>query len=126
MAKIDGENRSGILRLDWREESKKKSLLLTGKKKARKKIKTLLSKTGVCPSNSISPSGSIRGLNTTCQCKAGFTGENGAVCSQCAGNTYKIGLGFSICVDCPSFSTFPVGSIINTACQCNAGYAGAN
>ena len=41
-----------------------------------------------CPENSISAAGSS--TSKACQCKDGFSGENGGVCSMCGGGKYSV------------------------------------
>jgi len=41
-----------------------------------------------CPENSISAAGSS--VSTACQCKNGFSGENGGVCSMCGGGKFSV------------------------------------
>jgi len=57
-----------------------------------------------------------------CQCKAGYTGADGATCTLCLAGTYKNVTGAATCQACPSKSTSPIGSSNSSGCQCLEGY----
>ena len=65
-------------------------------------------------------------LPVGCMCNDGYAGKSGDTCTQCGSGTYKAGVGSGFCLECPSQSSSPAGSITNTACLCNAGYTGPN
>ena len=48
-----------------------------------------------CPPNSRSPNGSVS--ITECECDAGYTGENGGLCTKCPDGTYKLESGSHAC-----------------------------
>ena len=93
-----------------------------------------------CPIFSTSPEASS--TIGSCQCQAGFTGENGGTCLPCSSGTYKVSLGPSACiacdpgtyqdaiapyttdacVACPENTTSPSASSSISACQCQAGF----
>jgi len=78
---------------------------------------------------------------TSCQCREGYTGENGgscracetgqykgtvgsASCTTCDAGTYTVAEASLSCTSCPANSNSPSGSHGNTSCTCNAGYSG--
>jgi len=60
--------------------------------------------------------------SATCECKAGYTGADGATCTLCLAGTYKNVTGAATCQACPSKSTSPIGSSNSSGCQCLEGY----
>jgi len=77
-----------------------------------------------CPQYSTSPEYST-GI-TACQCKYGYTGNNGDPCTLCKAGTFKAVLGSVACTDCTAGTYSAAGSTTDTSCKCNAGYTGAN
>lgn len=77
----------------------------------------------------------------SCQCNAGYSGNDGGPCTACAGGTYKETVGSAacsacdpnsytpnldaniMCVPCPLNSRAPASSDHIDDCTCNAGYA---
>lgn len=80
----------------------------------------------------------------SCQCNAGYSGNDGGPCTACAGGTYKITVGSApcsecitdfytpnldaniMCVSCPINSRAPASSDHIDDCTCNAGYTKQN
>jgi len=75
-----------------------------------------------CPLNSDSPAGSA--VAEACECNAGYTGANGAVCMQCAASTFKAAPGPAACSICPVGSSSQVGAVDINDCTCTAGFTG--
>ena len=72
-----------------------------------------------CPPSSYSSVASTELLQ--CRCLEGFTGPDGGPCNACSIGKYKMNIGPSECIACPSSSTTAlVGS---TTCLCSPGYA---
>lgn len=95
----------------------------------------------LCPTNTVSPSGSDDILN--CICDLGYTGPDGAACSACPPGTYKNVDGSGLCSDCAAGTYLNVSAgsacvacpagdrsislpatIFVDGCLCNAGYTG--
>lgn len=85
-----------------------------------------------CPSNTQLQSGRITSPDTDhldCICNAGFEGDRGSACTECAAGKYRafadsIAVDSYSCSHCPAFSISPAGSIAQADCKCNAGYTG--
>ena len=95
-----------------------------------------------CPTTTYSGEGS--NMIKNCSCNRGYTGEDGAECSECIAGTWKAVNGSSscilcasgkystepakisetTCVDCPAQSYSGGGSNMMTNCTCNKGYSG--
>ena len=93
-----------------------------------------------CPSFAQAPAGSDEASD--CQCNAGYTGANGAVCLSCVQGTYKPTVGpstctlcgnntyssvvaassSSVCLACQGNSTSLMGSTRQSDCHCLKGY----
>ena len=75
-----------------------------------------------CPSSSQAPAGSNEASD--CQCNAGYTGANGAVCLGCVQGTYKTSIGPSTCTLCGNNTFSPAvaatSSSVCAACQGNS------
>jgi len=76
-----------------------------------------------CPLNSHSPAGSA--VAEACECNAGYTGANGAVCTQCGAGTFKGATGSVACSNCLVGSSSLGGATNINNCTCNAGYTGS-
>ena len=75
-----------------------------------------------CPDNSYSQADST-GI-TSCKCNAGWTGQDGSGCTQCASGKYKSSTGSSACLNCPDNSISNTSSTVITSCKCNPGWTG--
>ena len=94
-----------------------------------------------CQVDSISPSSSDE--HTDCICNAGFTGDDGGNCSECAAGKFKYEIGDNpcteclegqystaisatsdVCQGCQANSNSPSSSDEHTDCICNAGFTG--
>ena len=74
-----------------------------------------------CPRNSTSV-GNQTGL-TSCQCIAGYTGQNGASCSPCAAGSFKEAAGPATCTSCGAgrYSTVVAASSSSVCLACLTG-----
>jgi hypothetical protein len=77
-----------------------------------------------CPNASYSMEGSVD--KTSCQCIAGYTGQNGGPCIACANGSWKALNGSSTCIKCSDNATSPTASRSSAACVCKPGFSGAN
>merc|ERR1719409_515452 len=78
-----------------------------------------------CPANSISEPASDE--ISDCKCNAGYTRNEGGVCTACGAGFFKASVGDEACTACPdNMDSVVVASVTDTDCQCNKGYAGAD
>ena len=68
----------------------------------------------LCPGNSNSPNAS-----SACTCNAGFSGQDGGMCTVCAADTFKNTSGSAACTPCSRGTSAVAGSSV---CVCDAGY----
>jgi len=74
------------------------------------------------PDSNAVTAGSV--FRTSCECNAGFTGNNGGMCTMCASGKYKRDGGPTPCTSCPSGTVSALGSTELVQCICDCGYTG--
>ena len=75
-----------------------------------------------CPGNTTSVTGSSQ--NTSCQCKAGYSGPDGGRCDPCSAGSYKNTIGSATCSACPENAVSAVASTAVASCKCDSGHSG--